>query len=547
MSAAVDHAMAEAHDVPDTSGSKHKAAAASPHDVVPPVSSPDMGTSFLADLEGHAGVVAGDDDSPPLRDKELLHRLAVVALPAYPMALVSRCVGLLSSALVGHWGDTTALAAVGLSNVITNITGYSWLFGLSAAISTLSSQDWGAKKYHAIGVTLQRSYLILLCFANAPLLLIWLSAQRVLEAAGQPSDVAQLVGLYTSIRAPGIFFVSANVVLSRTLSSMSNMRINLIMSGVTACLNITLSIVLIPRFGFIGAPITATLCDMVETIGILLLALRDKDFRKCWPGFTRAAWKEWRPFLRISCPALALLGIEWWTWDLQSFLAGLISPIAQATQAVAPSITDLQYATGQSLGTAANTVIGNLLGEGKVREARRSAWLVMLLCLFLMSFQGTLFLVLRKSVAHIFTSNPAILDQIAALLPLTLAFSFVDSHQAALTGIIQATGRQYLAAPLVFVCYWVVGVPLGLVLALGVFGGPRWGLQGLWTGMLLAVAGHFISFAIVVGCLDWRKVTLEVHKRTREDQGGLAADTNLLRTDARQVSVERELHSVHIG
>jgi len=319
------------------------------------------------------------------------------------------------------------------------------------------------------------------------------------------------------------------------------------MSIVAACLNITLSIVLIPRFGFIGAPITATLCDMVETVGILLLALRDKDFQKCWPGFTRAAWKDWRPFLRISCPALALMGIEWWTWDLQSFLAGLISPLAQATQAVAPSITDLQYATGQSLGTAANTVIGNFLGEGRMREARRSAWLVMLLCLLLMAVQGTLFLILRTHVAHIFTSDSEILDEIAALLPLTLAFSFLDSHQAALTGIIQATGRQYLAAPLVFVCYWIVGVPLGLSLALGAFGGTRWGLNGLWTGMLLAVIGHTISFAVVVGCLDWRKVTIEVQERTRGEQGGLRTDTSLSPMDVRQVTVEHETKSVQIG
>lgn len=459
----------------------------------------------------------------PPKDRDLLYKLAAVALPSYPMGLVGRCVGLCSAALVGHLGDTSALAAVGLCNVITNITGYSWLWGLSSAISTKSAQDWGARNYSAIGVTLQRGYLVLLCLADGPLVALWLLAEPLLRALGQHPDVCKLVGIYVKIRIPGIFFMTANCVLSRTLSSMSNMNINLMMSVTTAIINVSLSFILVPRLGFIGAPITATVCDILESLGILLLAARDKEFRMCWPGLSRLAWREWGPFLKISCPALFLLGIEWWTWDLQNFLAGLISAVAQATQAVAPGIADLQYNIGQALGTAASTVIGNLLGEGDATAARRAAKLVMILCLFLMAVQGVIFFVLRTHVARIFTVDSDILDAIAELMPLTLAFSFLDSHQAALTGIIQAAGRQYIAAPLVLVCYWVIGVPIGVALALGGFG-DRWGLRGLWTGMLIAVCLHLSSFAITVACLDWEKVAEEVQERTRKEQQDLSGE-----------------------
>merc|ERR1712117_315354 len=114
--------------------------------------------------------------------------------------------------------------------------------------------------------------------------------------------------------------------------------------------------------------------------------------------------------------------------------------------------------------------------------------------------------ILRKVIAGLFTTDDSILNSIAALLPITLAFSFIDSHQAALTGVIQGVGRQHVAAPVVFVCYWILGVPLGVCLALGAFG-TRWGLEGLWTGMLVAVTGHFLSFAVGVHLLDWRKIT----------------------------------------
>ncbi|CAK0809128.1 unnamed protein product [Prorocentrum cordatum] len=391
-----------------------------------------------------------------------MRRLGKVGLPSYPMMVVSRCVALCSAAFVGQLGDTSALAAVGLANVVTN--------------------DWGAGNYRAVGVTMQRGFWILVCFADLPLIFVWLSSRRLLEAVGQHPDVARLVGLYSNVRFPGILFMTANVVLTRTLACMSNIRINLLASLGVAVLNVTLSATLIPRLGFVGAPITATVCDAVETIIITILAFQDADFRKCWPGIQRDAFRGWCAFLRRRRPSLALMGIEWWTWDLQNLLAGLVSPLAQATQAVTPALTDLQYCLGQALSNAAATVVGNLLGEGRARAAARCCRLVMLLCFVAMTLQGLLFLLLRHSIARVFTQDREVRDSIERLLPLTLVFSFLDGNQAALTGIIQAAGspgipRGTAAAGLLLGGWRAVGIVACVRAGVGP-GGPVGGDAG---------------------------------------------------------------------
>lgn len=464
-----------------------------------------------------------DDDASV---RELVRRIAIIAVPSYPMAIVQRCVGLTSAALVGHLGNTTELAAVGLANVVTNITGFSWLWGLSAAISTISSQAWGARSFRVVGVTMQRSFVLLFLFADIPLILIWLSARHLMVAAGQDPETARLVGLYTMIRCPGIIFESCNCVISRTLGSINKMDINLYVSIFSAILNISLSFVLIPRFGFIGAPITATICDIANSVGIGILAWRDPDFRKCWPGLTREALEGWTAFLRLSCPSFVLMCIEWWTWNLQDFLAGFISSLAQATQAVAPQITDLQYATGQSLSNAASTVIGNLLGEGRPGAARRTAKIVMIITAVLMISQAGILFAIRKQLPLLFTNDASVLHGIMHLLPMTLAFSFIDSHQAALSGILIGVGKQTIAAPLVFVCYWLIGVPLGCILAFTDFAGHRCGLQGLWIGMLVAVSLHFVSFSIAVLCIDWAEVAATARERLLNDGDASRQDLN---------------------
>lgn len=476
-----------------------------------------------AAASGDAAEEEEEEACRSLSDGELLRRIAVVALPAYPMAAIGRCVGLTSSALIGRLGSTEALAAVGLSSVITNITGYSWLWGLSAAVSTLSAQSWGARSYHAVGVTMQRGFLVLLCFAAAPLVALWLASEHILVATGQDLEVARLVGLYTRIRAPGILFECANAVVSRTLGSMSILKLNIVVSAVVMATNVGLSFLLIPRIGFVGAPLTVLLCDVLQATLLCTLAWRNPDFRRCWPGLTRKAFKEWWPFLKISCPSLLLLGIEWWTWDLQSFLAGLISPLAQATQAVTPQITDLQYSAGQALNTAATTVVGNLLGEGRRAAARRTAGLVMKAVFVVMALQALLFIALQSHLPYLFTKDEAIIANIRQLLPKTLAFSFLDGQQCALCGILCGVGRQALAAPLIFACYWLVGVPLGVALAFGALGGEKQGLSGLWTGMLVAVVLHVVSFGVAVLRLNWPRIAREVRERTEREHLAEAA------------------------
>merc|ERR1712203_785686 len=100
------------------------------------------------------------------------------------------------------------------------------------------------------------------------------------------------------------------------------------------------------------------------------------------------------------------------------------------------------------------------------------------------------------------------------LLPFALVFSILYTHQATLTGIISAAGKQAVAAPLIVVSYWVIGVPLGISLAFGKFSNHR-GLHGLWIGMVVGVTCHVLSFAVVVMKINWEVVAKEVQARTQ--------------------------------
>jgi len=460
----------------------------------------------------------------------LLGRLVAVAGPAYLMTVVGMSLGLFSIGLVGQLNDTNELAAAGLGGVVVGMTGYSWLHGLSGGIMTLSSQSWGAGSFHAVGLNAQRGFLILLIFCDLPLILIWLNAGSFLKAVGQSPKIAELVGLYCFIRAPGIFFETINAVMSKTLLSMSKVEIIAAVGIFTVILNVSLNYILIKRFGFIGAPLAWLLSDMCQATGVCILAYQDADVRKCWPGITRDAFKEWPAFLRIGFPNLLLFGIEFWSWDLQTFLSGFISPLAQATQSVGPQITGVLYATGAAFNAGATTVVGNLIGEGKGAGAKRAALISVQIVLIMSLVQTALMFAFKDAIPALFTPDPATRTSMAAIMPLTVAFSFFDTNQCVLGGIIVAAGQQRLAAPLIFVCYWIIGVPLGAVLAFGFLGCRKRGLEGLWIGMLAAVICHLLCFTFVVLRIDWRMVCIDVRARTLREKGVTEGDARAIIT-----------------
>ena len=64
-------------------------------------------------------------------------------------------------------------------------------------------------------------------------------------------------------------------------------------------------------------------------------------------------------------------------------------------------------------------------------------------------------------------------------------------NQVTISGVLRGSGRQYVGAITNFVCYNVIGLPLGVVLAFK----ASMGTIGLWTGLAV---GNIIQVCVVV-------------------------------------------------
>jgi len=137
------------------------------------------------------------------------------------------------------------------------------------------------------------------------------------------------------------------------------------------------------------------------------------------------------------------------------------------------------------LGISAATAVavGHAVGAGDKPRARRAGWLALGLGTAFMFVAGVAFFAAPKPLIELFTHDPRVLAVGPSLLWIAAAFQIFDGVQTICTGALRGLGET--RAPMVanFVGYWVLGLPLGLILCFIL----KWGIYGMWIGLTLAL------------------------------------------------------------
>ncbi|CAD7963300.1 unnamed protein product [Amoebophrya sp. A120] len=80
-----------------------------------------------------------------------------------------------------------------------------------------------------------------------------------------------------------------------------------------------------------------------------------------------------RKFLKISVPTAWQIVLEWCLWEVMAICAGLIGPGALACHVAGLTVYTVVFTGALGLASTAAQVVGNSLGEGRPRQARKNA------------------------------------------------------------------------------------------------------------------------------------------------------------------------------
>ncbi|NXY77551.1 S47A1 protein, partial [Glareola pratincola] len=436
-------------------------------------------------------------------------KLLVLAGPLILIQLLIFLIHLVSSIFCGHLGKVE-LASVTLAIAVINVTAISVGYGLSSACDTLISQTYGSKNLLRVGVILQRATLILLlcCF---PCCAILINIEQLLLLIRQDPEVSRLTQRYVMAFVPSLPAVFMYSLETKYLQNQMIMW-PLVLSGIVGnIVNVIANCIFLYVFhlGITGSAWANTVAQYSQAIFLFLYIIGKKLHVKTWGGWSSECLLEWDSFTSLAVPSMLMICIEWWTYEIGSFLIGLLSVVELSAQSIIYEVSVVAFMIPLGLGTAASVQVGNALGAGDIETAKRSSSTSLLCTGAFCIAVGAILVATKDMLGYIFTPDKEIVDLVAWVMPIYVVFHLFEAMCGACSGVLRGIGKQKFGAILNAVSYYGVGLPLGAVLLFVV----RIGVIGLWLSMLVSVFILCTCFITYISRMDWRMAAEEAQRR----------------------------------
>jgi MATE family multidrug resistance protein len=226
---------------------------------------------------------------------------------------------------------------------------------------------------------------------------------------------------------------------------------------------------------------------------------QQSDFKDMIFWYDKSVLFDIAPYLRIGVPGMLMLCFEWWAFELLAIFTGLLGVDQLAAEVVIIQIVAFIFMLPLGISYSASALTGNYLGEGKIDLAKRFASLAVLLDALLTTVIVILLGVYSDNVSQLFTTEENIIAIIRKTLWVLLLYIWFDTIHGVQSGIIRGLGRQSYGSIYTLFCYYVLGMPLALLLAFT----AKMDIAGLWLGFAIACIILDVGFAMIISCPNW--------------------------------------------
>ncbi|ONK75614.1 uncharacterized protein A4U43_C03F18740 [Asparagus officinalis] len=371
----------------------------------------------------------------------------------------------ITQAFAGHLGDLE-LASMSIANTVVVGFNFGLMLGMASALETLCGQAFGAKKYHMLGVYMQRSWIVL--FLCATLLLpMYFFATPILELLGQPSDLAAQAGMVSMYFIPLHFSFVFLFPIQRFLQCQLKNSIIALMAGIALVVHLFVSWLFVYhfKFGLIG---TALTLDFSWWVAVFLLYgyVALGGCPDSWNGFSMEAFAGLWDFLKLSAASGVMLCLENWYYRILLLLTGNLknAKIAVDALSVCMGINGWEMMIPLAFFAGTGVRVANELGAGNGKGARFATIVSVVTSTIIGLFFCIVVMVLRDKVALIFTSSSDVLEAVDRLSVLLAATILLNSVQPILSGVAVGSGWQAMVAYINIGTYYLIGIPVGILM-----------------------------------------------------------------------------------
>ena len=433
-----------------------------------------------------------------------------LAWPTMLQNVIAGLQGIIDHAMVGHFVGYTANAAIGVSWQIIIVV-VVFISSVFSGMAVLVARFAGANEPAKVNRVVYQSFLVALALSVFMAAVGYVAAPALLDVVNAAPEVRGEALPFLRAMFLGILGMMMFFMLSGAFRAAGDPRTPLRLGVAMTALTILFNVLLIPRFGTIGAALgTIASSTIVAVYGV-------------WRLFAPGSVIHFRPGMDLA-PDLGIIrslfrfGLPTGIQGIAMNIAGVLllrfigslehSAAAQAAYAVGyAELFSLITWTSVGLMGASATIAGQNLGAGNPGRAMHGVAVASRIGLGLAAIVGTMFIVIPDYLLGVFGMTEPLVTSIGEQLLMYLSVSGLFVTVAlSYTGGLQGTGDT--RSPLYISMVSQIAVPIGLCTWLQATRGLQPG--DIWLAIVL---GHFTRAALSVVRFRqgrWRHIRVDI-------------------------------------
>lgn len=440
---------------------------------------------------------------------------------AYPVMLSQLgqvMVGVADNVMVGRLG-AIPLAAASLANSIFFLI-LMFGIGISMAVTPMVAAADGEGKIGKIGRYLSHGFVIN-GFASLVLFLVILGLSPGLKWLGQPEEVVVLAIPYLLIvtfsLVPFMFFQTYKQFIEGLSQTKQAMYITVLFNLV----NVGLNWLLIygnwgfPELGLNGAGWATLIARILMAFAIYLYVTRSPRYRQILRNFRlrNIQLPILKKMLRIGIPTGLQFVFEVGAFSTAAIMMGWIGVNALAAHQIAINLASVSYMMASGLSAAAMVRVGNQLGKNDIAKLRQVGFTIFGMVALFMAVFALFFLLFRNYLPLLYIDERPVIEMASTLLIIAGFFQLSDGLQVVGLGALRGLSDVRVPTLVTLVAYWVIGLPLGYLLAFYL----KWNELGIWIGLLTG-----LTLTAVMLIYRFHSLSLRLYRQSLRKQSSPA-------------------------
>ncbi|MNH80247.1 Multidrug resistance protein MdtK [compost metagenome] len=391
-------------------------------------------------------------------------------------------------------------AAIGSSLWLPVQTGLS---GILMGITPIVSHLVGRRDRNQVDYNVMQA--LLLSFVVSIVVLIGgsIALDPILSSMGLEPKVQHVAHYFLVAIGTGIIPLFGYTVLRSFIDSIGQTRISMTITLLSLPINVLVNYLLIfgkmgfPRLGGIGSGVASAFtywCIFILAVVIVRKseAFSEYQMLRKWYKISFSKWKE---LLKIGVPIGFAIFFETAVFAAVTLFMSQYDTKTIAAHQAALNFASTLYMVPLSICLSLTILVGFETGAARLRDAKQYANLGIGTAAGMSIVTAIILLVFQNGVASLYSDEPAVIELTKHFLIYAIFFQLSDAIAAPIQGALR--GYKDVNSPflLAFIAYWVIGLPLGYVLANYTSQGPYGYWLGLISGLAVAAVSLFLRLA----------------------------------------------------